>query len=297
MSAIAAPSGCSCSNSLADAGDSGTGGNDASANNDGSASNDGALTGRDGSSGGDGGMSSAETCDGVDNDLNGIIDDVDVGGDGICDCLLIATLGIPGEWGDGDVFAAWLDARSDMGATSLGDATLTAALLEPYEVIVVQDIRGRTYSSDEVAALRGWIEAGGGLMTLIGYGNPDERTNVNRLLMPTGLQYDSAQILAGMPTIPVTTWHTHPVADMITQVGVDNGYEVTGTGTLIAEQGGFDVLRGTTLGAGHVLVWGDEWITYDSEWVMHPEYQLERFWLNSIKWLTPAAECQVPILF
>jgi hypothetical protein len=238
-----------------------------------------------------------EVCDGVDNDHNGIVDDLDVGGDGVCDCLLIATLGIPGEWGEGDVFAAWLDERSDTGAASLGDAVLTSELLAGYQVIVVQDIRGRTYSAAEVTALQNWIEAGGGLMTLIGYGDSTERTNVNTLLAPSGIQYDSAAILPGSPTIPVTTWNTHPVADMITQVGVDNGYEVVGAGTVIAQEGGFDLLRGNSLGAGKVLVWGDEWITYDSEWEGHPEYQLQRFWLNAIKWLTPAAQCQVPILF
>ncbi len=30
---------------------------------------------------------SPEVCDGIDNDGNGIIDDVDVGHDGVCDCL------------------------------------------------------------------------------------------------------------------------------------------------------------------------------------------------------------------
>ncbi|MAQ19477.1 MAG: hypothetical protein CMN30_32340 [Sandaracinus sp.] len=237
-----------------------------------------------------------EVCDGIDNDANGIIDDVDEGGDGICDCLIVATLGVPGAHGAGDVFSAWLDERSDIGATALGDMTLTPELLEPYQVIVAEDLRGREYSDDEVAALEAWIRAGGGLMTLIGYGSPDERTNVNRLLAPTGVQYDSAQILGGSPTRPVTEWTEHPVSEGVTQVGVDNGYEVIGEGDVVAREGGFDVLRAREVGAGKVLVWGDEWITYDSEWTEHPEYQLERFWLNAIKWLTPATECQVPIL-
>ena len=240
--------------------------------------------------------SGPEVCDGVDNDLNGVIDDVDVGGDGVCDCLIIATLGRPGEWGDGDVFAAWLDERSDIGATELGDQVLTPALLEPFQVIVAQDLRGREYAASEVDALRGWIESGGGLMTLIGYGDSDERTQINRLLEPTGIAYDGVGILAGSPTIPVTEWTTHPVTDRIEQVGVNNGYEVIGEGDVIAREAGLAVLRAKEMGAGKVLVWGDEWITYDSEWTEHPEYQLERFWLNAIKWLTPSTECQVPIL-
>src|SRR5215471_12066654 len=71
-----------------------------------------------------GGHSSTEICDGIDNDGNGIIDDVDVGHDGICDCLLIATLGVPGTWGQGDVFAAWLSSRSNFGAADLNDQVL-----------------------------------------------------------------------------------------------------------------------------------------------------------------------------
>ena len=293
---VVALSACSQSNTLGGGSDAG-GNSDGAAQGDGSMSQDGATVG-DGGTLGDGGGPSAEVCDGLDNDGHGIADDVDVGHDGVCDCLSIATLGIPGEWGEGNVFATWLDARSDAGATNLADAVLTSELLAPFQVIVIQDIRGRAYSNAEVAALEGWIESGGGLMTLIGYGDPDERTNVNTLLEPTGIQYDSAQILHGQPmTLPILTWHTHPVSDMITQIGVDNGYEVIGGGTVIAEEMGFDVLRATTLGSGHVLVWGDEWITYNSEWEGRPEFQVERFWVNSIKWLTPAAECQVPILF
>ena len=247
-------------------------------------------------SGGSGG--SAEVCDGVDNDNNGIIDDVDVGNDGICDCLLIATLGLKGEWGAGNIFATWLSQRSDNGATDLNDAVLTDALLEKYQVIVVQDVSkmNRTYSASEVAALEKWVKGGGGVMTLIGYADPSEIANVNLLLAPFGLSYGSQQILQkqGGNTVPVTNWVTHPVTAGVQKVGVDNGYPVQG-GTVLASEGGFDVLAAATPSEGHVLVWGDEWITYDSEWSGHPDYQVEHFWLNAIKWLTPAKECQVAV--
>jgi hypothetical protein len=48
-------------------------------------------------------------------------------------------------------------------------------------------------------------------------------------------------------------------------------------------------------GSGHIVVWGDEWITYDSEWVDVQDQQVELFWLNILKWLTPAKQCQVAI--
>ena len=87
----------------------------------------------------------------------------------------------------------------------------------------------------------------------------------------------------------------HPVTAGVTQIGVDNGYPVAGSGTTIATEQGHDLLKAQEVGAGHVLMWGDEWITYDSEWTGHPEYQVEVFWINAIKWLTPAMDCQVPI--
>jgi hypothetical protein len=48
-------------------------------------------------------------------------------------------------------------------------------------------------------------------------------------------------------------------------------------------------------GDGRVVVWGDEWITYDSEWADVKGQQVELFWLNILKWLSPPKTCQVPI--
>jgi hypothetical protein len=246
-----------------------------------------------------GGNGTPETCDGVDNDANGVIDDVDSGGDGICDCIRIATVGLAGEWGEGDVFAQWLTARASDGAHDLNDQVLTAALLSEFQIVVVQDVSkmDRTYAAEEVAALEAWVRQGGGLMTLIGYADADEIENVNLLLAPFGLSYGSQQILQknGGSTVPISGWEAHPITEGITAVGVDNGYPVTGGGTLFANEGGFDVGRALEVDLGHVEVWGDEWITYNTEWTEHPDYQVERFWVNSIKWLSPIDECQVPV--
>lgn len=240
-----------------------------------------------------------EVCDGKDTNGDGIIDNVDKDGDGICDCLLLATLGAPGEWGDGDVFDDWLDSRSDNGAAHLGDQEITSELLAGFQVVVIQDLRGRTYSDAEVEALNAWIAGGGGLMTLIGYGDSSERTNVNALLEPTGLSYGSQGILAknGDVTRPVNTWFEHATSNGVMSIGVDNGYPVLGAGTVVAEEDGHVVARALTVEDGRVFVWGDEWITYNSEWEGEAaeNYQVERFWLNVIKWLTPANTCQVPI--
>ncbi len=240
-----------------------------------------------------------EICDGIDNNGDGIIDNLDVGHDGVCDCLRIATLGKPGKWGVGDVFATWLASRSVSGAVDLGSMVLTPALLAPFQVIVAQDVSEikRAYSASEIQALNDWIKQGGGFMTMIGYAEPSEIVNVNSLLAPVGMSYGAEQILAKMGgnTIPVTTWQPHAVTTGITRIGVDNGYPVAGTGMTLASEGGHDVLKVQEVAMGRVLMWGDEWITYNSEWVEHKDYQVEAFWLNMIKWLTPPKECQVPI--
>ena len=265
-------------------------------------------TGAGAGAGSGGGNGSAEVCDGIDNDGNGIIDDVDVGADGVCDCLRIATLGIPGTWGLGDVFKNWLNSRSNNGAADLGSQVLTAELLSRYQVIVAQDVSqiGRIYSADEVAALSDWVQRGGGLMTLIGYHDSSERTNANTLLSPFGIDYAGTSILQkrGANTVPITQWRPHPTTSGISAVGMANGYAVEGTGTTIAigestsgSTSGTTYIVGAaqTAGKGRVFAWGDEWITYNTEWQSHPDYQVELFWLNIIKWLTPVTECQVAI--
>ena len=277
----------------------------------------GGSVGGDGSGGGGSGggtsQASSEICDGIDNDGDGVIDNIDKDGDGVCDCLRIATLGYSGEWGTGDVFSQWLKGKSFQGATALEGTVLTADVLASFHVIVVQDVRegspgtsgighgiGRTYSADEIEALKQWVSKGGGLMTLTGYADSSELTNVNSLLAPFGLSYGTNSILfgGGGQTAAVTHWATHPLTEGVSKVGVDNGYPVLGGGTLIAWEPNVDesnVARAVPFELGHVFAWGDEWITYDSEWTQHTDYQVGRFWLNSLKWLPPGDFCQVAI--
>jgi hypothetical protein len=252
----------------------------------------------------------AEVCDGIDNDGNGVIDDVDVAKDGVCDCLKIATLGYPGKWGEENVFESWLAGKTYEGPVSLGARTLTAEVLAPFQVIVVQDVRkgsagsqgighgiGRTYSDAEVSALENWVNRGGGLMTVIGYTTLDisEPSNANMLLAPFGMSYEPVTILnGGQSTVAVSHWAAHAISEGVRRVGVNAGYPVKG-GALLAWEpspGKWDVGRVAEFGSGRVLVWGDEWITYRAQW--STDYQVERFWLNAIQWLTNAGGSQVP---
>ena len=228
----------------------------------------------------------------------GMDPDAGTGTEGGTDLCNGATLGVKGTWGAGDVFASWLSSRSNSGATALADQTLTPALLAGFQVIIAQDVsHNHRYSADEVKALSDWVSNGGGLMTLIGYSsNSTEVENVNRLLAPFAISYGAAHILPkgnGNSTVPITIWNPHPIDAGVTAVGIDNGYPLMGTGDVIATGDGSNLGLAQTVGSGHVFSWADEWITYNSEWNSHPDYQVQTFWVNAVKWLTVASHCQV----
>ena len=207
----------------------------------------------------------------------------------------LATIGTGGSHASTQ-FEAWL---SQDGVGSLGDQTITSSLLAPFSVLIVQNLdSNHTYTTAEANALYNWVQDGGNVMTLTGYGGGNEPTNVNTLIAPFDMQYGTNLVLCGCGVpLPISSWVNHPITSGITSIGFDNGYEVLGTGgTILASQsdngGNHHVLRAATVGAGHVVVWGDEWISYDTVWQQFP--QTQKLWQNVIDWFNPSAGCVVP---
>jgi hypothetical protein len=247
-----------------------------------------------------------EICDGIDNDDNGIIDDVDVGGDGVCDCLNIATVGGIGPYStSGNVFAGWLNSRSPRGAVELADEELTPDRLAPFQVVVVLHVgptpvyatpAHHVFSNAEAGAFESWVRRGGGVMTTIGLtaNEATEVVNVNKLLATVGMGYSTTKVALNGD---ILRWVQHPITQGIGRIRSDNGVEpdTAGGTTLAYDQEGHVALQVQEVGRGHVAVWGDEWITYDSEWVDVKGQQVEHLWLNLLKWLSPPTQCQVPI--
>jgi hypothetical protein len=207
----------------------------------------------------------------------------------------LATIGTGGSHASTQ-FEAWL---SQGGVGSLGDQTISASLLAPFSVLIVQNLdTNHVYTAAEAQALYTWVESGGNVMTLTGYGGGNEPSNVNTLIAPFDMQYATNLVLCGCGVpLAITDWVSHPITSGITSVGFDNGYEVVGTaGTILASQsdtsGNHHVLRAATVGSGHIVVWGDEWISYDTVWQDFP--QTLTFWQNVIDWFNPQAGCVVP---
>ncbi len=233
-------------------------------------------------------------CDGLDDDCNGKIDDVDIGKDGICDCLSIGIIGNPGSNPSAN-FQAWLTARgtSVERKHTTNSETFDSSLLDNYDVVILDELP-RDYTPTEAQALETWVEAGGGFVAMTGYTGaaaPDFYTNT--LLAPFGLAYQP-----GLHSEPVTIFASHPVTAGLTSVTFLGGYLVAetgataGTSTVIGSISAGPVAYAHERGKGRGVVWGDEWIEYDSEWQSLPE--IEKLWVNMIAWVGPQDSCNVP---
>jgi hypothetical protein len=241
-----------------------------------------------------------EICDGIDNDGNGKIDDADIEGDGVCDCLKIATLGIGGTWGNHVVFTNWPNNRSQNPVVALGNRKLSDQLLAPYQVVIILDVAAmqgvgsdgvmlpanHMFGDDEVAALQRWVQAGGGLLATSGYRSDEalEVVNVNHLLAPLGMAYSTTKLdVDGY----VENWTADPLTAGVSKVFTNHGVEPDGANarTLARDSAGRVVLQASK--STRVLLWGDEWITYDALWQQRSDQQVERLWLNMLDWLSP----------
>ena len=240
----------------------------------------------------------AEQCNGLDDDCNGQVDDLDVGKDGICDCLRVGVLGTKGgDPSSQSDMTVWLGAQGT-SATRIQNTDdtksqpLDATALGKFDVLIVDRLL-REYSTDEAAALQTWVrDKGGGVFAMSGYSdtpNPDFLPNA--LLAPFGLAYTGSVFLG-----PITSFATHPVTEGVTSLVFYNGYVVSssevagGSSVPIAFHPNGNVSFAHEQGKGRVVVWGDELISFDEANNPLPT----RFWENVLSWIAPGATCQVP---
>jgi hypothetical protein len=262
------------------------------------------------------------------------------GGDACtCTTVGVAVLGKPGKWGPVKGADSTTALQDWLNGNSAGTArvdnftdrkTLTSDFLAPYNVIVLQSLSDDSdtgpwwsYSADEAAAFQHWIEGGGGVVSLTGYSSGDEIAPVNQLLGFSGVTYNNdgiwgtcadSQVCTCAGSNTISDWVTtdpviSKVSTGVTFVGFQNGRSVSvpTDGHVAAKVDGKPVLVGKLAGQGRVLAFGDEWITYTSQWtgagnpkasdpscqgnLPQDKYQMAQFWYNMIRWVQPNSAC------
>jgi len=214
-----------------------------------------------------------------------------------CAQLNIGILGNPGSNGSSN-FQAWLQMRGTTVARiqTTPDVPLTADALKPFDVVVL-DFLPRDYTADEAAIFGAWVSAGGGVVAMSGYqDNTSEDWRANSLMMPLGLSF-AGDRFGG----PVMQFATHPITQGLTSVTFIGGYGVsfvaggttTATAVAFVSHNGDQapVAYAAQIGNGKALLFGDEWIEFDSEWSSQP--QIPRFWLQIFSWIAPGDRCML----
>lgn len=212
-----------------------------------------------------------------------------------CSHLNIGILGKPGANASSN-FQQWLvdSGTSVQRIHTTNTELLTAATLQPFDVVIL-DWLTRAYSADEAAILAAWVSAGGGLASMTGYSNTSSDWHANSLLAPLQVAYGGA-LLNG----PVLSFATHPVTAGLNAVTFQGGYAVSDLGgsastrTAIAflpDPGKTPAGFAIQMQKGRAIVWGDEWIEFDSEWSTLP--QITQFWVQLFTWISPKNKCEL----
>jgi hypothetical protein len=200
-----------------------------------------------------------------------------------------------------------------------------------------------TYTDADAAALRDWVkDKGGALVTLSGYWSdqPLEIQPLNKLLggsdQWSGISYNGDDTFkddscpdtlcyCSRGSIPFDNWQNTPDCSAITtnsngtplgKVGVFRARSINCSGSgcnVFAKDPKNGGILGVAklLGNGRVLAWGDEWVTYTSQWGLTPDkeyddtskaaqcvghtamtsYTVPQFWYNTFRWLVPGNSC------
>jgi hypothetical protein len=256
-----------------------------------------ANAGRSSSGSGSGGSTSAAPNTG--GAAGGLILDVNAGTpnrdqeESGCTRLNIGILGNPGANASSN-FQQWLmksGTRAERIQTT-ADVPLTSATLEPFDVVVL-DWLPRDYTAAEAETFAAWVSAGGGVASMTGYS--DDTNNdwrANSLLAPLEVAYHGS--LSGGP---IMNFAMHPITAGLASVTFAGGYAVADLGgtasvrTPIAflPNGGEPAAVAVQMGKGRAVVWGDEWIEFDSEWSVLP--QITQLWVQLFAWIAPQTKC------
>lgn len=229
-----------------------------------------------------------------------------------CTCLRLALLGtLQSAAADNDTqpFTDWLNGNSDGTASVTMVSTkpnLNSEFLSGYDILVVANVNGWSFSSAEKSAVEKWVrESGGGIITLTGFMSSDtEPAASGQLIEFAGFKYTPpptapasgesvpvyykggstdlkkclhwsgttvSHITSPIKFIPQTGTLTKLTANL-DYVGAFIGWTVAApnNATVVAKDpvtGGAMAAAYEVDGKGRIFAFGDEWVIFANQWV------------------------------
>jgi hypothetical protein len=216
------------------------------------------------------------------------------GGAGQDDVCTLAILGDPGSNPSAN-FAEWIAERGPVVERFDAETRLpllTAAELGRFDVVFLDWLAPETMSGVTPSEFGAWVESGGRLVALSGYADYPEALDVqNEMLEPLGLGFDATMPYFG----PVVDFVPHPITAGLTSLTFVGGRVVTHEADdevlMTMGEPALPTCVVGQRGSGKVFLFGDEWVTYDSEWSAQPE--IEEFWVNVFAWL---GDCDLQVV-
>jgi len=218
--------------------------------------------------------------------------------------------------------------------------SITADLLSNYDVVILQGLYTNVYdpngiwkfTSTDATALHDWVnDKGGALIAMSGYfsDNSVEIGPLNQLMAPFGITYDADTTFTqsdcpnppglcycAYGSYPFDNWTTAvpDITKNLGKVGVFMARSITcpGADCQVVAIDNVDASAVTKnlgvakqVGNGRVFAWGDEWVTYTSQWGLKPDptyddastyqqcvgftphtsYTVPQFWYNVFRWV------------
>lgn len=242
-----------------------------------------------------------------------------------------------------DAFQAFMNSNTNGTATMQMLKTFTHITdldLSQYDVIILQalytnpyDPNGLwTYTDADAAALYDWVNnKGGAIIAMSGYFSDSavEIQPLNQLIGSFGITYDAdttytsndcpnppSLCYCAYGSIPFDNWSSQvpDITKNLKKVGVfmgrsikcgDPDCQVVGTNNVDTTAQSNIVGVAKVVGSGRVFAWGDEWVTYTSQWGLTPDpqydnavkyaqcvgytpmtsYTVPQFWYNVFRWV------------
>jgi hypothetical protein len=217
-------------------------------------------------------------------------------------------MGAPGANASSN-FQAWLQTQGAIVTRFHNTAsapTLHIEELRTYDLVIIDWLQ-RDYTTAEADTLTQWVNEGGGLFAMTGHDSGATADRQVSLLATLGPNYDRrscgtcdpgeicdgghcvlngpAMLLPSPTTVAADGVTTLPPVSFFGGLRVIIPASMTSTFLPMGMIGSYVVGAAGPIGHGHALLWGDEWIQFDSEWSTMPS--IPQFWKDSVEWLSP----------